>query len=85
MAILHGRQQQGVGTALMIAMARFLVDHGMASASLWVARDNLAARRFYDRLGGTVWAEREEARPDFVLPEVAYVWHDLASISAWRR
>ena len=78
-------QQQGVGTALIIAMARFLVSRGMAGASLWVARDNLPARRFYDRLGGTIWAQKEEALPDFVLPEVAYVWRDLASISARRR
>ena len=73
-------QQQGVGTALMIAMARFLLDRGMAGASLWVARDNLAARRFYDRLGGIVWAEKEEARPDFVLAEVAYAWRDVSTI-----
>jgi len=73
-------QRQGVGAALMIAMARFLVDRGMAGASLWVARDNLAARRFYDRLAGTVWAEKEEVRPDFALPEVAYVWRDVSMI-----
>jgi ribosomal protein S18 acetylase RimI-like enzyme len=73
-------QRQGVGTALMIAMARFLVERGMAGASLWVARDNLPARRFYDRLGGIVWAQREEARPDFVLPEVAYVSRDVSMI-----
>ncbi|MBV9528090.1 GNAT family N-acetyltransferase [Sphingomonas sp.] len=83
--VAPGAQQQGVGTALMIAMARFLADCGVAGASLWVARDNLAARRFYERLGGTVWAEKEEARPDFVLPEVAYVWRELANISARRR
>ncbi|MBO0757307.1 MAG: GNAT family N-acetyltransferase [Bradyrhizobiaceae bacterium] len=78
-------QRQGVGTALMIAMARFLIDREIAGASLWVARDNLPARRFYDRLGGSVWAEKEEARPEFVLPEVAYVWRDLAEILARRR
>ena len=77
-------QRQGVGTGLMAAMARFLVDRGMAGASLWVARDNLPARRFYDRLGGTVWAEKEDARLDFVLPEVAYAWRDIARIFARR-
>ncbi len=82
--VAPGAQRQGVGTALMIAMARFLVDRGMAGASLWVARDNLAARRFYEWLGGTVWAEKEEGRPDFVLAEVAYVWRDLSSIPARR-
>jgi hypothetical protein len=38
------------------------------------------ALRFYDRLGGTVWAEKEEVRPDFVLPEVAYVWGGVSMI-----
>src|SRR5262249_19015332 len=73
-------KQGSVGTALMKEMARFLVGRGMGAASLWVARDNIPARRFYDRLGGVVAAEREEARPDFVLAEVAYVWGDVSTI-----
>jgi ribosomal protein S18 acetylase RimI-like enzyme len=51
-------QRRGVGTALMIVMARFLIGHGMGGASLWVARDNFAARRFYDRLGGMISKSR---------------------------
>ena len=73
-------QRRGVGTALMAVMARFLIGRGMNAASLWVARDNGPARRFYDRLGGVVWAEREEARSGFTLAEVAYGWRDLATI-----
>jgi ribosomal protein S18 acetylase RimI-like enzyme len=70
-------QRRGVGTALMIVMARFLIGHGMSAASLWVARDNFAARRFYDRLGGTIFAEKQEEHGDFVLAEVAYGWPDV--------
>jgi ribosomal protein S18 acetylase RimI-like enzyme len=65
----------------MIVMARFLIGHGMSAASLWVARDNFAARRFYDRLGGTIFAEKQGEHQDFVLPEVAYAWPNVFTIS----
>src|SRR5215467_4980708 len=74
-------QRRRVGTALMIAMARFLIGHGMRAASLWVARDNFAARRFYDRLGGTIFAEKQEEHGDYVLAEVAYGWPNVSAIS----
>jgi ribosomal protein S18 acetylase RimI-like enzyme len=75
-------QRRRFGTALMIAMAGFLVSRGIGAASLWGARDNRQARHFYERLGGVVCAEREETRPDFVLAEVAYAWRDLSIISS---
>ena len=65
----------------MIAMARFLTGHGMGAASLQVARDNFGARRFCDRLGGTIWTEKQEQHRDFVLAEVAYGWLDVSTIS----
>src|SRR5215471_15118695 len=74
-------QRRGVGTGLMIVMARFLIGHGMGGASLWVARDNFAARRFYDRLGGTIFAEKQEEHEDFVVAEVAYGWPNVFTIS----
>jgi RimJ/RimL family protein N-acetyltransferase len=43
----------GVGTALMRAGMNELRDLGMGDAVLWVLRDNLRARRFYERLGWT--------------------------------
>src|SRR5262249_5882729 len=69
-------QRRGVGTALMIVMARFLIGHGMGAASLLVARDNFAARRFYDRLGGTIFAEKQKEHGDFVLAEA---WFENAN------
>ena len=62
-------------------VARFLIGHGMGAASLWVARDNFVARRFYDRLGGTIFAEKQEEHEDFVLPEVAYGCPNVFTIS----
>lgn len=43
----------GVGTALMHAGMQDLRDLGMREAILWVLRDNLHARRFYERLSWT--------------------------------
>jgi GNAT superfamily N-acetyltransferase len=43
----------GVGTALMRAGMNELRELGMGDAVLWVLRDNLHARRFYERLGWT--------------------------------
>jgi hypothetical protein len=65
----------------MVAMASFLISHGMSAAILWVARDNVPARRFYDRLGGAVYAERDDARSDYVLAEVACGWRNLSIFS----
>lgn len=42
---------RGVGTALMQAGMQDLRDLGMHEATLWVLRDNLRARRFYEHLG----------------------------------
>lgn len=39
------------GTALMQAGMQDLQDLGMREATLWVLRDNLRARRFYEQLG----------------------------------
>ena len=45
-------QRQGVGRALMSAVARDLLARGHASATLWVLEGNGSARRFYEALGG---------------------------------
>ena len=62
-------------------MASDLSKRGFTAASLWVLRDNTPARRFYERYGGQVVAEREEARPDGALSEVAYGWTQLSELT----
>lgn len=78
--LLRARQRQALGTRLMLAMASNMQARGMKGASLWVLRDNLPARRFYEHYGGQVIAEREDKRQDGILFEVAYGWPDLADI-----
>jgi hypothetical protein len=43
----------------MNLMARDLLARPMPSASLWVLRENVKARSFYDRLDGSIIAEKE--------------------------
>lgn len=68
--LLQPHQRHGYGRALLSALAAALQDAGLRGASLWVLETNHAARRFYERLGGAVVAERV----DQGLREVAYGW-----------
>jgi ribosomal protein S18 acetylase RimI-like enzyme len=75
--IVRAGQRLGIGRALMRAAATALGAAGYRSAYLWVLRDNGPARAFYERLGGTLVAERVHEVAGSPQPEVAYLWPDL--------
>lgn len=75
--VLRSAQRQGVGSGLMRAMAKALLDRGHRGMSLWVLEQNRAARQFYERLGGTAIAEKRAG-----LLEIAYGWADLRPLAA---
>jgi ribosomal protein S18 acetylase RimI-like enzyme len=75
--VLREFQRRALGARLLCAMASSMHTRGMKAASLWVLRDNAPARRFYERYGGRVIAQREDVRAEGVLLEVAYGWPDL--------
>jgi ribosomal protein S18 acetylase RimI-like enzyme len=79
--VLKAFQRRALGRRLLHAMASDLSARGFTAASLWVLRDNAPARGFYEQYGGQVVAEREEARPDGALSEVAYGWTHLAELT----
>ena len=78
--VLRAHQQRGAGRAIISALARALSDRGHAGASLWVLRENLPARRFYDALGGEVVGQRQEEQPGANFVELAYGWRDLSGL-----
>ena len=78
--IFRSQQGAGIGRALMSLMARDLIARSMPAASLWVLRENMGARGFYEGLGGTIIIEKEVAEGDMILHEVAYGWPDLAHL-----
>jgi ribosomal protein S18 acetylase RimI-like enzyme len=78
--VLRSHQRAGVGNSLMSLMSRKLLDQGHAAAALWVLRENLSARTFYERLGGVVVGERNDEGSGAMLTEIAYGWNDLSSL-----
>jgi ribosomal protein S18 acetylase RimI-like enzyme len=79
--VLKAFQRRALGRRLLHAMASDLSARGFTAASLWVLRDNAPARSFYEQYGGQVVSEREEARPDGALSEVAYGWTQLSELT----
>jgi GNAT superfamily N-acetyltransferase len=78
--VLAEFQKRGIGTRLFGAMSSDLTRRGFNAAALWVLRDNLRARRFYEHFAGKVVAEREEVRDGAVLVELAYGWPELKDL-----
>jgi ribosomal protein S18 acetylase RimI-like enzyme len=78
--VLPAFQRRGVGVQLLASMARALATHGYHEATSWVARESVAARRFYARYGGQVVAEQEHIVATAVMMEFAYAWTDLGML-----
>jgi ribosomal protein S18 acetylase RimI-like enzyme len=78
--VLREFQKRGIGARLLHTMSLDLMRGGFNAVALWVLRDNLRARRFYERFGGKVIAEREDVRDSAVLIELAYGWSDLTEL-----
>jgi ribosomal protein S18 acetylase RimI-like enzyme len=78
--VLREFQKRRIGRRLFSAMSSDLIRRGFNAAALWVLRENLRARRFYEHYAGKVIAEREDIRDGTVLVELAYGWPDLKEL-----
>lgn len=80
--LVRGAQGHGLGGRLLRDTARALAAHGATSLVISVLRDNAAARRFYEHLGGEAEPVRVEPGPaGGLLHEVAYRWADIRALS----
>jgi len=70
--LLDKAKRQGIGRRLMAGVFDHLAAHGLHSVGLWVLRDNLSARRFYETLGGTAGPEQSFDLRGQMVTEVAY-------------
>jgi ribosomal protein S18 acetylase RimI-like enzyme len=76
--LLREAQRRGHGRALVEAVAGELVRQQLPSMLVWVLRDNLSARGFYERLGGTYLREHQlDFGAGFTVQEVSYGWEDV--------
>ncbi|MFL5022398.1 MAG: GNAT family N-acetyltransferase [Microvirga sp.] len=70
--LLDKVKRRGVGRRLMRGVLDHLAAQGFRSVGLWVLKENLLARRFYEALGGTPGAEQSFDLRGQMVVEVAY-------------
>ncbi len=70
--LLDKVKRQGLGRRLMAGVFEHLAAQGFRSAGLWVLRENLPARRFYEALGGRPGPEQSFDLRGQTVTEVAY-------------
>ena len=83
--VLPDHQGAGHGRRLLGGLFSALSAAGCRNALVWVLAEN-PARFFYEAVGGTLIATREEPFRDVVLSECAYGWPDLgrhAEMRTW--
>jgi GNAT superfamily N-acetyltransferase len=74
---------QGLGRQLMTAVAeRVLLSNSCGRLHLWAYEQNLAARRFYERLGGAnTLCHAELALDGTQVNAVRYCWSELSGLA----
>jgi ribosomal protein S18 acetylase RimI-like enzyme len=78
--LLDEAKRQGIGKSLMREMAEQLMANGYRSLQVNVLEQNAPARRFYESLGGKLSASGVFKYDGFELPDVTYVWEDMATL-----
>lgn len=75
--LLRAAQGQGLGRALLRALAAAQHAEGRGSLGLWVLEANAGARAFYARLGG----REGPAQIQDGVPHIPVTWADLAALA----
>jgi ribosomal protein S18 acetylase RimI-like enzyme len=78
--LLEQAQGQGLGRKLIFTAMCELCELGFSSMLLWVLKDNLPSRKFYEAVGGEYLREKPIEIGSQVLIEVAYGWKNLLPI-----
>ena len=71
----------GIGRALMKAAADHSIRRGLFSAGLWVLRDNVEARAFYETLGGELAGRKTDTVGGASVPLVCYEWREISVLA----
>jgi ribosomal protein S18 acetylase RimI-like enzyme len=71
-----------IGSALIKALARELINKGHKTGYLWVFETNKRAIRFYERLGGMQKEQADKSVFGFEILSRKIQWDDLAAICA---
>ncbi len=80
--VLPGQQGQGLGRALLAHTAGRMAAAGLGSCYVWAFEAHVAARGFYEALGGRLIDRDWEVRGDLRVPIVSYAWRPLETLMA---
>ena len=75
--LLESSQRHGYGRELVRAVVGGLREMGLEDMIVWVLRDNVTARDFYERLGGVYVRTQPITLGSATLEEVSYGWPSL--------
>lgn len=78
--VLSEAQSRGHGRRLVQAVVGGLRELELRDMIVWVLRDNAAARRFYERLGGEYVRSQPIAIGSTLLQEISYGWRSLDDV-----
>ena len=78
--VLREAQGRGHGRRLVQAVVGGLRELGLTDMIVWVLRDNAAARKFYQRLGGVYVRAQPITIGSALLQEVSYGWKRLDDV-----
>jgi GNAT superfamily N-acetyltransferase len=78
--VLDDFHRRGYGRELVRAAVAGLRDIGLEDMLIWVLRDNLPARQFYERLGGVYVRAQPITFGSATLEEVSYGWQSLERV-----
>ena len=76
---------QGIGRALVQAVAAYLAQEGMPTLYIAALAASEPARRFYESLGGQLVGTREDYDNGVLIPLVVYGWADTQALISARR
>lgn len=75
--LLAEHRGKGIGRRLVATIARWLSERGTKSLVIWVLKENVTGRAFYEALGGQLVGEQTITIGSSNLQDVAYGWPDL--------
>jgi len=78
--LLDSVKRRGVGRALFAQFMDVLAGRGFTSCGLWTLSNNVAARRFYEAMGGRTGESRIDRRNNLDYEDISYLWDDVSRV-----
>ena len=79
--LLLEHRGKGIGRRLVATVATWLSERGMKSLVIWVLKENVRGRAFYEALGGQIVGEQTITIGGSDFQDVAYGWSDLRLVA----